>query len=83
MLLTNVAHRDLLPLAVGDRDTENAFAQEDTLGVVPQSAVAKVRKEGFRFVKPVVYRKIILGLAAKSPRAALCVLEWMCDNYTS
>ncbi len=33
MLFSDVAHRHLFAFAVGDCDTEDAFAQEDPLGV--------------------------------------------------
>jgi len=43
--------------------------------VVAKSSVTEVRQEGFRLIKPVVNRKIVLGLSAELSRAALCVLE--------
>jgi hypothetical protein len=83
MLFPNVTHRNLLAFAVGDRDTENAFTQEDSLGMVPKSAMAEVRKEGFGLIKPVVNPQVVLGLPAKFSGATFCVLQWVGHGYTS
>jgi len=52
MLLPDVTHRNLFAFAVDDGDTEDAFTQEDSFGMVPKSAVPEIREEGFRLIKP-------------------------------
>jgi hypothetical protein len=46
MLFPDIPHRNLPAVTVGDCDAENAFAQEDSLGVVPKSAVSEVCEKG-------------------------------------
>jgi hypothetical protein len=50
MLFSDVAHRHLLAFAVGDGDTEDALAQENSLRMVPQSAMPEIREEGFGLI---------------------------------
>jgi hypothetical protein len=45
MLFPDVTHWNLLAFAVGDGDTEDSLAQEDSFGMVPKTAVLEIRKE--------------------------------------
>jgi len=74
MLFSDVTHWHFLAVAVGDRGTEDALAQENAFGVVAKSAMPKIREEGFGLVKPVVDQQVVLGPAAKFYCAAFCVL---------
>src|SRR5581483_10691343 len=47
-----------------------------------KSPVAEVREEPFRFIEPVVNRKVVLRFAAELPRTALCVLDWVGHEAT-
>ncbi len=77
MLFSDIPDRDLVSVTVCDRHTKNPLAQENPLGVVTEGTVAKVRKERFRLIKPLVNGEIILGLATELLGAALRVLEWV------
>ena len=50
MLFPDVAHRHLFAFAVGDGHTEDALAQEDSLGMVAKSAMPEVWEEGFGLI---------------------------------
>ena len=80
MPFPDVTHWNLLSFTVGDGDTEDAFAQEDSLGVVPKTAVSEIREEGFGLIKPVVDWQVVLGPAAEFPGAAFRVLHWVCHG---
>src|SRR6266852_3316528 len=75
VLFPHIADGNLLAIAVHDGHTKQLLRQENAFGVVAKSSVTEVREEGFRLIKPVVNRKIVLGLSAELLRAALCVLE--------
>jgi hypothetical protein len=75
MLLPDIAHWNSLAFAVGDRDSEDALAQEDSLSMVPKRAMPEVCEEGFGLIKPVVDWQVVLGFAAESPSATFCVLQ--------
>ena len=77
MLFPDVTHRNLLAFTVSDCDTEDALTQEDSFGMVPKTAVPEIRDEGFRLIKPVVDRQVVLGLAAKFSGAAFRMFKWM------
>jgi hypothetical protein len=77
VLFSDIPDRNLVSVAVCDRHTENRLTQENSLCVVAEGTVAKVGEECFRFIKPLVNGKIVLGLAPELPGAALRVLEWM------
>jgi hypothetical protein len=83
MLFSDVTHWHLLAFAVGDRDTEDALAQENAFGMVAKSAMPEIGHERLRLIKPVVDRKVILGAAAESSGAAFCMLHWVRHGYTS
>jgi hypothetical protein len=65
MLFADVAHRNGSAFAVGDGDTKDVLAQENSFGMVPESAMPEVWEEGFRLIEPVMYRQVILRLAAE------------------
>jgi hypothetical protein len=77
MLFPDVTHWNLLSFTVGDGDTEDAFAQEDSLGVVPKTAVSEIREEGFGLIKPVVDWQVVLSSAAEFLGAVFCVPHWV------
>jgi hypothetical protein len=77
VLFSDIPDRNLVSVAVCDRHAKNPLTQENSLGVMAEGTVAKVREERFRLIKPLVNRKIVLGLAPKLSGAALRVLEWM------
>ena len=79
---TDVTHRNFSALSIGDGDTEDAFAQENSLGMVPKIAMSEIPEEGFRLIKPIVDWHVILGLAAEFLGAAFRVLEW-CELLNS
>lgn len=83
VLLPDVPHWDLLPFAVGDRDTEDLLAEENPFGVVTKGAVTEASKERFRLIKPVVNWQVVFRRPAESLRAALCMLEWVCHVQNS
>jgi hypothetical protein len=62
MLFSDVTHRNLFAFAVGDCYTEDSFAQEESLGMVPKTAVSEFRHEGFRLIKPIVDRQVVFRL---------------------
>jgi len=77
VLFSYVANGNQLPLTIGDGDAKQLFAQENSLSVMPKRSVTDVGKKRFRFIEPVVNRKIILGPAIELPGAPLRVLDWM------
>jgi len=83
VLFSDIPDRNLLPVAVCDRHTENRLAQENPLGVVAEGTMAKIREERFRLIKPLVNSEIVFGPATELLGAALRVLQWMRHSYTS
>jgi hypothetical protein len=83
VLFSDVTYRNPCAFAVGDRNTEDALAQEDAFSMVPKSAMPEVWEEGFGLIKPVVDWKVILGASAESPGTTFCVLHWVGHGYTS
>jgi hypothetical protein len=77
MKLPDVAHWNLLALAVGDRDAKDPLTQKDSLGVVSKSAMPEIREKGLGLIEPVMYREIVLGPATELSGATLRVLEWV------
>jgi len=80
MLLSDVANRNRSAVKVEQGNTKDAFSQENPFGVVTERTMPEVGEERFGFVEPIMNGKIVFGLAAESPRAVLCVCEWMCHN---
>ena len=77
MLFPDVTHGNLLAFAVGDGDTKDALAQEDSFGMVAKSAMSEIREVGFGLVKPVVDLQIVFGFAAKLSGAAFRMFKWV------
>ncbi len=65
MLFSDIPDRNLVSVAVCDRHTKNPLTQENSLGVVAEGTMAKVREERLRLVKPLVNGEVVLGLAAE------------------
>jgi hypothetical protein len=65
VLLTNGSHGDLLAVAVPYRRSKNSSAHEDTFAVMPQGAMPEVGKVRLAFIKPIMQRQVIFGLAAE------------------
>src|SRR5260370_20639797 len=80
MLLSHVADGHLVSLAIHDGDAKQLLGQENSLGVMTKGAVAEVREECFRLIKPVVNWKIVLRCPAELSCAALCMLESVGHN---
>jgi hypothetical protein len=72
----------LFSVAVHDDYAEQFLCQKNALGVMTQSAMAEIRKERFRLVKPVVNREIVFGFSAELLGAALGVSEWVGHGVT-
>jgi len=77
MLFADVTDRHIVAVSVANRNSKDAFGQENALRVMPERAVAEIREVGFGFVKPTVNRKIIFGFTTELSDTALCVFEWM------
>ena len=54
MPLRNVSHGHDAAIAIGDRRSEHTLAFEYPLAMVPQRPMAKVRKQLFRTIEPIV-----------------------------
>jgi len=80
VLFSDVPHWDFLPVTVGDRDTEDLFAQEDTFRMMAKGAVTEVRKERLRLIKPIMNWQVVFGLPTESLRATLCMLQRVCHG---
>src|ERR1700676_4815929 len=83
VLFSHKAHWNLVSGAIHNGHAKQSLRQENALGVVAKRAVTKVGEESFRFIKPVVNRKVVLRPSAKLPRAVLGMLQWVGHNYTS
>jgi hypothetical protein len=77
MLFTDVSDRHTTAGRVFDRLAENLFGHEDPFRMVAKRPVAEVCHMAFRFVKPVVYGLIILGLSAPFARGRDGVMVWV------
>jgi hypothetical protein len=77
VLFSDVPDENRLAIAIRDGYAKDSLAEEDALGVMSKSAVAKVSQECLGLVKPIVNREIILGLATELSGAPLRVLEWV------
>jgi hypothetical protein len=75
VLFAHIANGNQFSLAVLDGHAKQPLAQENTLSVVAKSTVMEVGEKGFRLIKPIVNRDVVLSLSAEYPRAALCVLK--------
>jgi hypothetical protein len=73
----------LSTFAVEDGHPEEALAEENSLGMVPESPMPEVWEESFGLIKPVVDCTIVLGFAAESSSAVFRVFEWVGHGYTS
>jgi len=71
MLLSHVADGNLVSVAIHDGNAKQFFRQENALGMMAKCPVTKVCYERFRFIEPVVNRKVVLSFAAELPLTAL------------
>jgi len=65
VLFSEIPDWNLFSVTVRDRHTENRLTQENSLGVVAEGTVAKVREERLRLIKSLVNGEVVLGLAAE------------------
>jgi len=77
MLFPDINALDLPAFAVGDSDTKDPLAQENSFGMVPKSAMPKIWKECFGLIEPGMDPQVILALAAEFSGATLCVFHWV------
>src|SRR5258708_6169385 len=82
MLLSYIADRNLLSFTIHDGNAKEFLCQENALGMVTQGSVSEIRKECFRFVKPVMNWEIVFCSSTELPCAALCVFEWVGHGAT-
>jgi hypothetical protein len=80
VLLANVANRHGLSVTVTDRDAEEAFGFEDTLGVMSQRPMSEVADVFLGGVKPVVDGQIILWASPKEAYRGLGMIVSMCHR---
>lgn len=73
MLLADPSHGNHPARAVPDRMTEDPFALEDALGMMPERPMAEVGHELFRGIEPVVDCLVVLG----HPSPAFCAAAGM------
>jgi hypothetical protein len=66
VLLGNPAHRYHPARRVHERGSEDPLALEDSFGVVPKGAMAKVTEVPLGFIEPSVYGMVVLDGAAPS-----------------
>jgi hypothetical protein len=64
MLLADQAHGDDAPGREGERRPEEALQHEDTLGMMPQGAMAKVRDQHLALIEPLVKGQEFVGCSA-------------------
>jgi hypothetical protein len=77
MLLTDISHRHIVPLAVPDRHTKDALSQENALSVVAESSMTNIRHDRLRLVEPLVNGQIIICDAPEFTGATLGVFQGM------
>src|SRR6201987_4740033 len=80
VLLSDIAHGDFLPLAVGERNAEDFFTQENPFGMMAQGAVTEIGKERLRLIKPGMNWQVVFGLTAEPLCAALCMFPRVCHG---
>src|ERR1700739_2558567 len=73
VLFPDIAHWDFLPIAVGDRDAEDPFTQENAFRMMAKGAVTEVGKNRLRLIKPGMNWQVVFGLTGEPPCGALCV----------
>ena len=83
MLLADPAHRNNAAGREADGMAEYGLGHEYALGVMTQSPVAEVSKDGLRGVEPVVDALVVLGVAAPFSDAGEGMVIRMCHDSPS
>lgn len=83
MLFSEIPHWDFFPFTVRNGHGEDLLIKEIAFRAVTKDAVAKVGKERLRLIKPAMHWQVVFGLASKSLRATLRMLQGVCHDQNS